>query len=929
MEVLPPNDVDEALFEEQLINIHIDAHSIKEVLSELSVRLETAHQQITTLQDKKEFNDINERIDKLQDQIESVASQSSRRINNAPQSMEEVIIEIKKYVLPLKGNFQNMLDDLHDLIKEENLKLIDEKIDLFRKENIEFLNKEYTSLSQHNSLLAHIQTLYDKISDLSKIQTQTIVMQEEAHSNNQYQQNITVPDDLLEKFNEIKEKIEILENKSNDDQSNLEIQKEFSELKEKVEKQQEEIKECNGTLFLLGQKFNQYQNEIEGRLNLIELSNLNAKTSNQPDNENHKGSEVDQSNILSKIIPMISGLQERQLQLESKIQEQNNLIQTLQNQASSKPTVNFVIEETNSNDIIQNEIENQILSSTERSPSKSSRDFTSRSLESINIELRKSPTQNLSIQSTPRDHQSFKELSRHLNENDLRVTDLENEIILIKASLKDIGNNENDQKIETIAELKSELDQKRVGQSQLVLSAISSSRQNNQIDSLSSSMNDQSNNNNSSKGNNIDDFTLNDFGNLSKQVQTLLVRVENLETRAPAKFETPNEDILTKNPTSKSKSPNETSQQHSRKGEKHVQFSSTSVQTFEDTEVQVAITLDTATSPAARTPNETTPNENNNYQSILNTNNNDGPLDSARFESEPESSENRAKKVELRITTPVNEDISASRTPNSLTPNSGNRVNSKQFLSDHYIELINKISNSLNETIQTVSSLSENVSTLNKKVDSFISDLQNDSNNNFNQEEFTTAIINQVRFEIEQRLVGLTPQTIQDLNNVASIGLVKSIAQNFQLSVDNIDNQITQIKEFLNSLVTRNDLDAVLDKLNNNNNAAVGGGAPGLSDTAAGTFKMRCLLCGRAASGITGMIAESEVARLLGTPPNSIGKKFSNRNSFDVNSSNNSKMVLSFAKDPMKQRNSKKMKVATLPPMENQQNSLNKTTNSA
>ena len=105
----PPNDVDIALNEEQLINIQIDAHSVKEVLSELSVRLETANQQITTLQNKKEINDINERIDKLQEQIESVATQSSRRINNAPQSMEEVTIEIKKHISPLKENFQKLL----------------------------------------------------------------------------------------------------------------------------------------------------------------------------------------------------------------------------------------------------------------------------------------------------------------------------------------------------------------------------------------------------------------------------------------------------------------------------------------------------------------------------------------------------------------------------------------------------------------------------------------------------------------------------------------------------------------------------------------------------------------------------------------------------------------------------------------------------
>ena len=147
MEAPPPqNDVDEALKEEELISIQIDAHSVKEILAELSVRLETAHQQISVLQDRKEINDINERMDKLQDQIESVATQSSRRKNNAPQSMEEVTQEINKIVLPLKDNFQKLLDKLHSSIKDENSQLLEEKLDLLKKENIELLDKEYTSI---------------------------------------------------------------------------------------------------------------------------------------------------------------------------------------------------------------------------------------------------------------------------------------------------------------------------------------------------------------------------------------------------------------------------------------------------------------------------------------------------------------------------------------------------------------------------------------------------------------------------------------------------------------------------------------------------------------------------------------------------------------------------------------------------------------
>jgi hypothetical protein len=41
----------------------------------------------------------------------------------------------------------------------------------------------------------------------------------------------------------------------------------------------------------------------------------------------------------------------------------------------------------------------------------------------------------------------------------------------------------------------------------------------------------------------------------------------------------------------------------------------------------------------------------------------------------------------------------------------------------------------------------------------------------------------------------------------------------------------------------------------------------GEGETAGGRTAIRCLLCGKTANGVTGMITESELARMLGTPP--------------------------------------------------------------
>jgi hypothetical protein len=146
--------------------------------------------------------------------------------------------------------------------------------------------------------------------------------------------------------------------------------------------------------------------------------------------------------------------------------------------------------------------------------------------------------------------------------------------------------------------------------------------------------------------------------------------------------------------------------------------------------------------------------------------------------------------------------------------------------------------------------------------------------------------IAQLRLEIDQRLLGLAPQAKADMSAYAPLAVVKQIALNFQTSVDDFDQQIVTIKDFLKNLVSRNDLEAMMDRL------TAPTAKPG-GETAGG--RIRCLLCGRAAGSVTGMITESDVARMLGTPPQS-----------RVRGSTGDSYVLAYGKETVGRRMAKK-----------------------
>jgi hypothetical protein len=148
----------------------------------------------------------------------------------------------------------------------------------------------------------------------------------------------------------------------------------------------------------------------------------------------------------------------------------------------------------------------------------------------------------------------------------------------------------------------------------------------------------------------------------------------------------------------------------------------------------------------------------------------------------------------------------------------------------------------------------------------------------------------QLRFEFEQRLLGLTPKSVTDLSLYAPLPVVKKLAINFQENIEEIDQQIDALKDFLKNLVSRNDLEAMLDKLQPKTG--------GEGDTAAGRMAIRCLLCGKPAQAVTGMITESDMARLLGTPPQ-CGVARGRGSGGDA-------YILTYGKDAMRRENTKK-----------------------
>ena len=224
----------------------------------------------------------------------------------------------------------------------------------------------------------------------------------------------------------------------------------------------------------------------------------------------------------------------------------------------------------------------------------------------------------------------------------------------------------------------------------------------------------------------------------------------------------------------------------------------------------------------------------------------DGHSD-GEMESEPETGE-REKHMELRINTPGSEDKSGTRTPQrtrtagsaALQRGMSNLEDSMREMEERYAAVQDRLGQLTEEMRQTHSRVEAKDSSEGETADKLRQEVE------------------QLRVELDQRLLGLTPQMISEMGTYAPLPVVKKIAVNFQRSVDELERQMGSLRDFLKNLVSKNDLEAALDQIQ------IEGGK---GETAGGRLGIRCLLCGKPANCVTGMIMESEVARMLGPPP--------------------------------------------------------------
>ncbi|EAX91889.1 hypothetical protein TVAG_058040 [Trichomonas vaginalis G3] len=129
------------------------------------------------------------------------------------------------------------------------------------------------------------------------------------------------------------------------------------------------------------------------------------------------------------------------------------------------------------------------------------------------------------------------------------------------------------------------------------------------------------------------------------------------------------------------------------------------------------------------------------------------------------------------------------------------------------------------------------------------------------------------------------------IGDSATVNSLRTVTQNFLGSIQDLDKRLEEVRVQIPLLVTRKDLNEILTNLSSGSSS---------TDTAVGRLGYRCLLCGKPAS-TTGMIAESELARMLGTPPQQCNAR-------------DPKSVLLYSKDAGRQ-SMKQKKLAPLPPV--------------
>ena len=1004
------NDIDEALKSANLIQVQIDTDSVKDILNELLERLKNQDIQINVLQEQITQNNFGPQIKQLQDQLESLASRSSRLKMNGPTNMEEFADEFDAKFDDIKNWLTKTMNEYKAEQKNEITSFVETALDAFKKENLQLMASTFPSMSMYNSLLARVEDLENLVNMIrSSKGGKDAKLPPPPLSSSRANEFLEQLKDTQSELELLKKKLKEMNQNRNDFTSKL------------ADINNEKVRQSEESLNNLEDKMNDFQNEIRGQLKALE-----EKIQRGMDNENYSklpldsqieenkkikkpGEDINESNkeefpnalnsnsTLEKILPLLSQLQGRQDSLEKTIQDQSQIIQKLQSELDEKTNLINAFQEKISNseqpiqsdqitDKSSNDKQN-LHSSSDSTQDKSDDESNDKKLVKVRMgdlisSSKTLPSLHTISSFTPRDHQSFKQISSDLNDTNIKLSELENEVLNIRSMVEELYNgndvivvpsnqtiasmieniqeprpatpppeykentnsnktgydnfdeprpatpppeiqqkdvskttqedsptdnadirkqeelSDEDNKQDNTRELRShrtKSDPDLIEKEKAKLNAHYNRRSSKalsqfEISNSSDKQNSESSNHSETEHDNqtssdkhkhlndenpIDDITIDNFSKLAKQVAQLEVRVSTLESVSPHVFgsltispEDSNSEIKAsesdKNSSrqqlelNKSDNSRETDigtqesavvSSSSRKG-RHI---SKSVQTYEDTECQVLFTDDRGTSPAKQ--NSSRPEANNDMQ----------------IPSELDDQQQSKS---------INDDISY----------------------NNHSELIHELSKNINDVKGRVESLQEEL----KQKQNFIPitiDTSEDNSKDEKQKELINNMFNQFRSEYDEKIASIGPKTQEALNSYAPLPLVQKVTEKFQASMDDANRQMSNIKEFLKNLVTRNDLDALIEKLSQTPKA------PSTGSTAGATHGLRCLLCGKPTSTVTGMITDSEVAKMLGTPPQcsvSSGRLRNSTNSY----------VLSYGRDTTRPNTKKRPKLTNLPPME-------------
>lgn len=130
------------------------------------------------------------------------------------------------------------------------------------------------------------------------------------------------------------------------------------------------------------------------------------------------------------------------------------------------------------------------------------------------------------------------------------------------------------------------------------------------------------------------------------------------------------------------------------------------------------------------------------------------------------------------------------------------------------------------------------------------------------EKHVTKDDLEELKSELEERS-SFNKKNNPNSESVTALQL-KRVVTSFQNSIKTIDKQLESVSEKVPSFVSKSELTELVEAVTQ---LALQQGKEKASSTAGGAMGYRCLLCGRPTSQVTGMITESEVARMIGEPP--------------------------------------------------------------